>query len=204
MPSLLPAKRAVWRLLHPNAPPPRRRRLLESLPKGGVCVEVGVWKGDFSARILEVAKPRKLHLVDPWQALGREGYEGAWYGGELEEGQPEMDRVYAGVLERFAKERRKGIVEVHRATSADAAEGFADGELDFVYVDGDHTYEFVLADLRAWTPKVKPGGLVAGDDYGVEGWWGDGVTRAVDEFVAEGGAEVVSLDGNQFVLRARG
>jgi hypothetical protein len=201
MPSLLPVKRAVWRLLHPNAQTPRRRQLLDALPRDAVCAEVGVWKGDFSARILEVVRPRKLHLVDPWAAAAGEGYERAWYGGGLKDGQAEMDRLHAAVLDRFAAEREAGVVEVHRATSAEAAGQIADGALDFVYIDGDHTYEFVKADLHAWAPKVKPGGLIAGDDYGTPGWWEDGVTRAVDEFVAEGHADVVSLDGNQFVLR---
>ena len=105
--------------------------------------------------------------------------------------------------ERFAKERKQGIVEVHRETGVAAAGHFSDGELDFVYIDGDHTHEFVKADLETYAPKVRAGGLLAGDDYGVEGWWEDGVTRAVDEFVAEGKAEVVSLDESQFVLRVR-
>lgn len=204
MPVLLPVKRAVWRLLHPTAPRGRRRRLLDSLPKGAACAEVGVWKGDFSARILEVVKPRKLHLIDPWRAIGGDTYEGARYGGKLDEGQAEMDELHDAVLERFARERRAGVVEVHRLPSVEAAAGLADGELDFVYVDGDHTYEGVRADLEAYAPKVRPGGLLAGDDYGVVGWWDDGVTRAVDEFVAQGRAEVVSLDDNQFVLRVRG
>ena len=48
--------------------------------------------------------------------------------------------------------------------------------------------------------KVKRGGLIAGDDYASAGWWGDGVRRAVDEFVQSGGCEVVSLD-DQFVFK---
>ena len=60
MPVLLPLKRAAWRLLHPNATKGRRHVLLRSLPTGGACAEVGVWKGDFSARILEVVRPRRL------------------------------------------------------------------------------------------------------------------------------------------------
>jgi Methyltransferase domain len=204
MPVLLTLKRAAWRLLHPNAAKGRRRRLLESLPKGAVCAEVGVWKGDFSARILEVVRPRTLHLIDPWRFVGGEGYEDARYGGKLDRGQAEMDALHDAVLERFEEERREGIVQVHRTPSVEAAGRFADGDLDFVYVDGDHTYEGVRGDLEAYAPKVRPGGLLAGDDYGVRGWWEDGVTRAVDEFVAAGRAEIVSLDENQFVLRVRG
>jgi len=204
MTALLPLKRAVWRILHPNAPRARRKELLDALPRGGVGAEVGVWKGDFSARLLEVVRPSKLHLIDPWHATEDAHYESAWYGGKLAEGQAEMDAVYAAVLERFDRERRTGVVEVHRATSAAAAEQLPDGGLDFVYIDGDHTYEFVKRDLEAYARKLKPRGLLAGDDYGVEGWWENGVTRAVDEFVARGGAEVVSLDHAQFLLRVGG
>lgn len=203
-PPLVRLKRAAWRVLHPKTPRGRRRRLLDNLPKNGVGVEVGVWRGDFSARILDVARPKKLHLVDPWQAIGEERYEGARYGGDLDEGQAEMDAIHAFVLERFAREREQGLVEVHRATSGEAAAAFPDGGLDFVYVDGDHTYDAVKADLEAYAPKLRDGGLLAGDDYGVTGWWEDGVTRAVDEFVATGRAEVVSLENNQFVLHMCG
>jgi hypothetical protein len=187
--------------MHPRAPRAPRVRLLERVPKRGVCAEIGVWKGDFSERILEVVRPTRLHLIDPWQAVFGEAYEGARYGGELAEGQAEMDAIYASVLARFERERRAGVVEVHRLPSAEAAERFRDGELDFVYIDGNHRYEFVKADLEAFSRKVRPGGLVAGDDYGVAGWWEDGVTRAVDEFVAAGTASVVSLEDRQFVLR---
>jgi len=78
---------------------------------------------------------------------------------------------------------------------------FPDASFDWIYVDGNHLYEYVRADLERYDPKVKPGGLIAGDDYGVRGWWDDGVTRAVDEFVEARGYEVVSLEANQFVLR---
>jgi hypothetical protein len=201
---MLRFKRRVYRVLHPQGVPPPRVRLLERLPKRSVCAEIGVWKGDFSQRILEVVRPVRLHLIDPWQAVVDEGYEDARYGGKLAEGQAEMDALYAAVLERFAAERRKGVVEVHRLTSAEAARRLRDGELDFVYIDGNHRYEFVRSDLEAYAPKVRPGGFLAGDDYGVEGWWEDGVTRAVDEFVESGAARVVSLENHQFLLRLPG
>lgn len=201
--SLTRLKRLAYRVLHPRAPKAPRRRLLERLPRAGVAAEIGVWKGDFSERILEIARPARLHLVDPWRAVSDESYEGARYGGKLADGQGEMDRIHAAVLDRFARERRQGIVEVHRLTSLEAAARFGDGELDFVYIDGDHRYEPVRADLEAYAPKVGSGGFLAGDDYGVEGWWDNGVTRAVDEFVASGRAEFVALEDTQFLLRVR-
>ena len=196
-------KRRLYRALHPTRPRPPRVRLLEEVPKGSSCAEIGVWKGDFSARILEVVRPAKLHLVDPWRVVDDEAYTGALYG-SLSGGQEQMDTIHAGVLERFAREVRDGAVEVHRLPSLDAVERFGAGELDFVYVDGNHLYEFVQADLDAWAKKIRVGGLLGGDDYGVRGWWDDGVTRAVDEFVGAGRGEVVLLEDRQFLLRLPG
>lgn len=62
----------------------------------------------------------------------------------------------------------------------------------------------VMGDLESYYPKVKPGGLLAGDDYGVAGWWHDGVTRAVDEFAARRGCAKTIGRGDQFILRKPG
>ena len=178
----------------------RRNRLLERMPKGGVCVEIGVWTGDFSARILEVTEPRLLHLVDPWRYEASEAYAGAWYAGGRAKNQADMDDVHAGVIERFAKEIGDGRIAVHRAPSVDAAARFDDGSLDWIYVDGNHFYEFVKLDLAVWGPKIRSGGFMAGDDYGSGGWWKGGVKQAVDEFCAGNGVGL-SLIGRQFVIR---
>jgi hypothetical protein len=195
-------KRRVYRLVRPGPPRLRRQRLLERLPTGAVCAEIGVWEGDFAERILEIARPARLHLIDPWLAMADEAHDRARYGGQLAQGQTEMDARYEAVLERFERERRAGVVEVHRLTSLEAAPLFRDGELDFVYVDGDHLYEAVKADLEAYAPRVRAGGFLAGDDYGVAGWWHDGVTRAVDEFAASGRVRLVEIVDGQFLLQA--
>jgi len=49
--------------------------------------------------------------------------------------------------------------------SVEAARDIPDGSLDFVYIDANHWYEYVVADLAAWVPKVRSGGIVAGHDY---------------------------------------
>jgi hypothetical protein len=173
------------------------------MPAGSVCAELGVWKGDFSAQILHVVRPARLHLVDPWRLMTEDAYRDARYGGKVATEQDDMDLLYAGVLHRFARERATGIVDVHRCPSAEAAPRFPDRYFDWIYIDGNHLYEFVLQDLELFDPKVKSGGFIAGDDYGVAGWWEDGVTRAVDAFVASRKYEVVSLAAHQFVLRKR-
>ena len=171
------------------------------LPRASVGAEIGVWRGDFSARILRTVRPAKLHLIDPWAFQGGDAYRDAWYGGKLAPDQAAMDEIYEGVARRFARQIATDVVEVHRSGSAEAAGGFPAAYFDWVYVDGDHLYEAVRSDLELFAPKLKVGGLLAGDDYGLPGWWDDGVTRAVDEFVAGRGYEIVTLAANQFVLR---
>ena len=178
-----------------------RSRLLGLVPSGGICAEIGVWKGDFSQRILDAVDPAELHLIDPWRSMQGHAYDDAWYGGRLEHGQRDADAVHRGVLGRFALAREQGIVQVHRLPSTDAAPHFPDAYFHFVYIDGNHYEEYVRADLAAWAPKVRPGGILGGDDYGLEGWWDDGVTRAVDEFVRSGAAALVMVDHTQFALQ---
>ena len=55
-----------------------------------------------------------------------------------------------------------------KALSLEAAKRFPPAHFDWIYVDALHTYDAVLADLRAWWPKLRPGGLLSGDDYGDE------------------------------------
>ena len=186
-------------MTRPAADP--RRALLRRLPKRSVGAEIGVYEGDFSAQILGQLRPRSLHLIDPWRYEAGPRYEQAWYGGGVGASQARMDAVHAAVLERFAPEIAAGVVVVHRAPSIEAAAGFADGYFDWVYIDGNHLYEFVKADLETYHRKVRTGGHIAGDDYGAEGWWAGGVTRAVDEFRRSGLCETVLIQDRQFLLR---
>jgi methyltransferase family protein len=176
-----------------------RFQVLARLPRGGVGAEVGTWRGDFSASILRWTRPTRLFLVDPWRHFAGEGYEHAMFGG-AGGGQVEMDQVHEGVLDRFKDEIRGGRVVVLRELSLEAAKRWDDEGLDWVYIDGDHAYEAVRADLHAYWRVLKQGGLLAGDDYGFPGWWNDGVTRAVDEFANAHGLDLTVM-GSQFLLR---
>ena len=179
--------------------PSKRERLLERMPIGGVCAEIGVWEGDFSERILEVAKPRALHLIDPWKYESDEVYRDACYGGRKATNQEQMDAVYGRVARRFATQVRDGTVVIHRSPSADAVAAFQHNYFDWIYIDGNHLYEFVKLDLELWYPKIKRRGYITGDDY-VEGrWWQGGVKRAVDEFSARINREPIII-GKQFIL----
>jgi len=174
----------------------QRRELLAAFPRSSAGAEIGVWKGDHAAEVLRVCKPAVLYLIDPWRHQQTAHYAGALYGG-IADGQEELDQVYESVVRRF---RRKPVV-VKRMPSEQAAAMFAPASLNWIYIDGDHRYEAVVEDLERFAPVVCPGGFIAGDDYGITGWWGDGVTRAVDEFAAKHACRDFRVVGTQFLIR---
>jgi hypothetical protein len=137
-----------------------RRFVIEMIPRDAICAEIGVWKGDFSEAIAKIARPRALHLIDPWTFAP--AFPSRWYGGADAHSQADMDAIYNGVCERMSG---RPNVFVHRLKSLDAATLFR-REFDWIYVDGDHSYEAVLADLRTWWGKLKPGGILVCDDVG--------------------------------------
>jgi predicted O-methyltransferase YrrM len=67
----------------------------------------------------------------------------------------------------------------HRMTSIDAARLYQDQSLDLVFIDADHSFDAVCKDIEIWLPKVKPGGILAGDDFG-----SPDVTRAVNHMLS--------------------
>lgn len=175
-----------------------RMQLLKRLPPKSIGAEIGVHKGDFSNLILEVVNPSALYLIDPWNHEEDELYSNSWYGG-LSSGQKELDDRFESVCRRFADEVGKEIVFVHRKNSKDALEEFQPNYLDWVYIDGNHLYDYVMQDLKLSFDKVKHGGMICGDDYQLGGWWEGGVKDAVDEFCEKNNLNVEVL-GNQFII----
>jgi SAM-dependent methyltransferase len=175
-----------------------RTALLMILPRGGAFAEIGVWKGRFSGLLCEAASPRQLLLIDPWSDSAEKL---PWHGrtADIPDAARIFEEAYREVAGRFAG---NPAVRIIRAPSLDAAPRVGDGSLDAVYIDGAHGYEDVRADLRAWAPKLRPGGLLTGDDYY---WSGDGgqtfpVRRAVDEFIREMRPRRWAVFRGQFVI----
>jgi hypothetical protein len=75
---------------------------------------------------------------------------------------------------------------LHKKTSDESVVDFEDASIDYIFIDGLHTYEQVLRDCINYYPKLKPGGLFSGHDYNAI----VDVRRAVDEFASSIGAEV--------------
>jgi len=84
-----------------------------------------------------------------------------------------------------------------KTDSLNASQKFSDNYFAFVYIDGNHDYDFVLQDLKLWFPKVKNKGLLFGDDYNRP----YGVSKAVAEFSYENKLTVhLSDNGSQYFL----
>jgi hypothetical protein len=177
-----------------------RRYALSQFPKNGVGAEIGVHQGDFSQQILEIAKPKKLFLIDPWKYFTDPKHARSMYGGERAS-QEIMDERHASVAARMDQQIADGVVEIRRETSAAAAVRFPDQFFDFVYVDGDHTYEGVKEDLRLYMPKIRSGGLLIGDDY--RDGWGVGVVKAFHELLADDSLIIEFKLGSQIGIRKR-
>lgn len=176
-----------------------RDRVLSMLPRGAEGAEIGVLRGDGAAAILAAARPARLWLIDPWEEAPEPERADALYAA----GRLDMEAVHAGVLARFAQEIARGRVRVSRGGAADAP--VADASLGFAYVDGDHREAGALADLDWAVAKVRPGGVIAVDDYHLGGWWGDGVMRAAHRCLGRHPAalEVAGAPEGHLVLRRR-
>lgn len=172
-----------------------RAHILKLVQKGMVCAEIGVWKGTFSQKILR-RHPIKLHLIDPWLYLPEFGNRS--YGQRGDNDQARMDRIYEDVQRRFHHDQS---VEIHRMTSEQAGPLFAGNYFDFIYIDGNHNYEFVKRDIELYLPKVKRGGLITGDDYIFRRCPQGGPKRAVAEIMESTSLELLSVKNNQYVLR---
>lgn len=190
----LPALTRVLRAFVPDA----RDLLLRRLPSNAICAEIGVWKGDFSERILRQTEPKELHLVDPWRfqpEFPRRLYGGGDGGAASRQ---EMDEIYRSVTERFSSHAN---IVAHRMPSHDMRDTFAEGYFDWIYIDGDHGLEGVLSDLETCWHLVKPSGLIAVDDY----YWKDAdgslsVKTGVQQFIELKNVTQSWLIGDQFLF----
>ena len=166
----------------------KKHSTLSLIQKGFVCAEIGVWQGDFSSQILS-KRPKKLHLIDPWASQPH--YQNRLYSID----QTRMDAIFYYIKRHYSDWEE---VEIHRQYSEDV--NFKKNHFDWIYVDGNHSYEHVKKDLEHFLPFMKKGGFICGDDYG----WTDadcpiGPKKAVDEF-AEKYNFPKKIDGNQFVI----
>lgn len=120
------------------------------LPEGFTVVEVGSYLGASTAFLGAAAVQRggTVHAVDTWMndAMGAEGSWDTW-------------NEFRANTELFAD-----YIVAHRGTSADVQSEIGEVPCDMLFIDGDHSYDAVITDLRTWLPSLKPGGVLAMHD----------------------------------------
>jgi hypothetical protein len=147
--------------------------LLDATPEGGTFVELGCYKGKSTSFIgVEIHKRKRdinFFAIDSFQ-----GATNSTDANEIKayEGISEIEESYTYNVSLIGN-KIKTIVSL----TDEAAQYFDDGSVDVVFVDGGHSYEVVKADILAWLPKVKKGGILAGHDFNA---W-QGVNKAVTE-----------------------
>lgn len=154
------------------------------LPRGAEAVEIGCWKGKSAA-----------FLSDALATLGGRLITIDTFEGSDEPAHHEDPDLKAGRLEEVARQNLEGRsnVQIVRGRSTEVLATFHDASLDLIYIDGDHTQEGVEADIEWALKKLKPNGVLIGDDID----W-PGVAAAVQSSFA-GCPENIGIRGRAWV-----
>ena len=142
--------------------------IVSLIPPGGIVAELGCFAGEGTAQFLACPRVARLVCVDMW----RGGYDPADWASVA-------DMVAARESWNRARGEPSGRCYAFTLPIVKAALYYDPSIFDLVYLDADHRYESVKADIMAWRPLVKPGGWFCGHDYGEPAH--PGVRRAVDE-----------------------
>lgn len=207
--SKLDKMKEIQRRINGNKFYEHRDFLIQNINKyigNGKGVEVGVFKGEFSKIILK-NWGGTLYMIDVWKALGDEYTDSSNHA--------HHSTAYKETMDNIQGFEDRGIMI--RTNSKTASEMFEDESLDFVFIDANHAYDYVVEDINLWFPKLKKGGMFSGHDYILMDWYNDpnflenkkdkhiytfttdgkpfyngvfGVNPAVDEFCEKMGYEV--------------
>lgn len=138
-----------------------------------VGAEVGVFEGDYSRWLLRMIPGLKLYGIDAWEPYG--GYN------DFE------DKRLTDSYDKARENTRGYDCELIKGWSDEVVHEFKDESLDFVFIDGNHSYEWCVWDIANWSKKVRKGGIVYGhdyDDYSNNRRWSEmNVMNAVDGWV---------------------
>ena len=147
----------------------------------GKAIEIGAYSGEGTVVLAKYFI--EVLAIDPWL----NGYD-------------INDRASQQCPMKFVfdafQERTKGLSNVmfSRGKSLDALEFVEDESCDLIYIDGDHRYEGVLADIKGWRNKLKDGGIMAGHD-----WSWESVKKALREEI--GNKDYTLFNGDSWAIK---
>ena len=176
-------------------------QLSSDLPANAQVVEVGSWMGASTCFIAGGLKgdQARIFAVDNFQGLSTCGEDAAWYNRHFQRlgGNSTLEIFRANFAALGFSSRAEPVVSDSLAAAQSLAAKL--GAIDFIFIDGDHSYAACKADIEAWAPFVKRGGVIAFHDFGSRA---DGVTRAIFETIKAGRfAEIVGVAGTIIAFR---
>lgn len=145
---------------------------VENATDGMKIVEIGTWFGKSTKYLLDKIKSsgKKLtvEVIDTFKGTSNE-------------------QVHTNIVKNYDNDIYQNFYDnielnediiIHKNYSSDSSELFETNSINFLMIDGDHSYEAVTSDIKNYFYKVKQGGIIAGDDYNVF----DGTTKAVNDY----------------------
>lgn len=142
------------------------RELIWKLPKGSICLNIGAGFGTSGIAFIENPDVGKLYTIDIYETerqstLGNLEYE-------------------MGVFRHFGFDKDPRYMQI-LGDSIEIGEMWNYGQIDMLFLDGDHSYEHCLNDIMVWHPRMKKGSIMAFHDYKEPVW--PGVTKAIEELL---------------------
>jgi len=153
--------------------------VVDKLPNNSNVIELGSWMGKstnyFATKLKEVNKNITFTAIDTFK--GSVGYDNLLHRTMLK---PFDNDLYTEFSNNSIISNNFDNIQVIKDTSDNAKNLFLNNSQDFIMVDAGHEYDDVKNDINNWFYKVKPGGIIAGDDYGTNIF--EGLTKAVNEY----------------------
>ena len=152
-------------------------QIVESAIGGETFVELGAWFGKstnyLATKIRESKKNIKFTTIDTWKGTDNEELHqnivGAFNGD-----------IFYEFIDNTTLSNNYSAFDIIKDSSYNSAKLFTNSSIDYMMIDAGHTYDDVKSDINIWYNKIKPGGIISGDDYGTNIF--EGVTRAVNEY----------------------
>ncbi len=136
------------------------------------AIEIGTDRGYNAKDILKRLNVRRIYLIDPYEEYG-----------DYLNSEENKTKKHLSNAEKVAKKglsKYKNKVIWIKNFSDNAIKKIKE-KVDFVYVDGNHEYEYVKRDIKNYWPLIKKGGILAGHDI-THDKFNRNIFRAIKEF----------------------